>query len=753
VFGMNVVYAVLAVTLLLTHRRAATTLTDKRRFRVLMMGAIVGAGAGMAVVVGHLRNAGADIFATRAMTMLSLVFLAMPASFTYAILRHQLFDISLIVRQGIRYALARRFVTALIPILGAVLLIDVLVHRAQPLVAIVRSRWWWFTLVGAALLVVRSRREGWLKRIDRRFFRERYDAQRLLTSIAQQITRASSFDAVAPSVTQQVAEALHPEFVSVLRQASSGAAFSTHPWGAGAEQGSACLPASLAVIGVLSVLRRPLALALGDTAWVRHQLPPEERALLIAQRIELLVPISSELVGAPPLALLVLGPRRSEEPYNQEDLDLLETIAQALGLLLERSSADRHGLAECEQCGRCFDPGTIVCTHDNQLLTATRGSRLLNDRYRLERRLGRGGMGAVYAAFDEVLERKVAVKLIREDAAAPLDLASRFRREARLAAGFAHPHVVRVYDFGVDRYRRPFLVMELLDGGTLRQRLATGEVFTTADTLHILRGVCSALDAAHAQGLVHRDLKPENIFLQRHDNGFVPKVLDFGLAKACDMPQAFALTTAADSSAGLLIGTLEYMSPEQVAGDEVSPGWDVWALGVIAYEMLTGSHPFRRTVAFSPGVVAAAVALASHPDRPPLSEGGLALFRTVLSAEPASRPADALSHCSLPANRGWRDAERRPQPLRDHTLDDSRGGCQRFRRERHCARGAVPDLLAAVVRISQRAWALCGRSTGPDAGVLRASARAPRSSLGRSVTRPVSWVPAHGTQALRHQRA
>ena len=141
-------------------------------------------------------------------------------------------------------------------------------------------------------------------------------------------------------------------------------------------------------------------------------------------------------------------------------------------------------------------------------------------------------MGAVYAAVDEALERPVAVKLIRDDLVASADLTERFRREARAAAAFAHVHVVRVYDFGLDREGRAFLVMELLEGQTLRQRLGAGQPMTTDEVLHVLRGICPAVAAAHAQGLVHRDLKPENIFLQRHETGVVPKVLDFGLAKA-----------------------------------------------------------------------------------------------------------------------------------------------------------------------------------------------------------------------------
>jgi eukaryotic-like serine/threonine-protein kinase len=417
--------------------------------------------------------------------------------------------------------------------------------------------------------------------------------------------------------------------------------FATVATGSAAEHSSGPLPASLAVIGVLSVLRKPLALSLGDTAWVQHQLPSEERALLLEHRIELLVPISSELSGDLPLALLVLGPRRSEEPYNQEDLDLLVTIAQAVALLLERSSGDRHTLTECDSCGRCFDAGAEVCTHDHQPLTTARGSRLLNGRYRLERRLGRGGMGAVYSAVDDVLERPVAVKLIREDVVGPLDLASRFRREARAAAGFAHPHVVRVYDYGVDRDRRPFLIMELLEGDTLRQRLASGVPLSTPDALHILRGVCSALSAAHGQGLVHRDLKPENIFLQRHANGVVPKVLDFGLAKAFDAQWSPTRSTVTSSSAGLLVGTLEYMAPEQVAGDDVNPGWDIWAVGVIAYEMLTGSHPFRRTVAFASDDTVADLTVAGQGPKH-LSDAVAGFFRTALSPERALRPREAL---------------------------------------------------------------------------------------------------------------
>jgi hypothetical protein len=283
---------------------------------------------------------------------------------------------------------------ALIPVLGALLLMDLLLlHRHEPLLETLQARWWWYTLIGGAFVIARSRRERWLKSLDSRFFRERYDAQRLLRNIAEQISGASSFDAVAPSLAQQLDQALHPAFVEVLTLLPRGDVFATVASGSTARVAEA-LPASLTVIGLLSVLGKPLALSLGDTAWVTRQLPAGERELLVQRGIELLVPITSGGSGKSPAALIALGPRRSEEPYNEEDIDLLVTIAHALGLLLARAPGEQPatGLGECESCGRCFDDAGELCTHDQERLTALRGPRRLNGRYRLDRRLGRGGM-------------------------------------------------------------------------------------------------------------------------------------------------------------------------------------------------------------------------------------------------------------------------------------------------------------------------------------------------------------------------
>ena len=197
-------------------------------------------------------------------------------------------------------------------------------------------------------------------------------------------------------------------------------------------------------------------------------------------------------------------------------------------------------------------------------------------------------MGAVYEALDTALERRVAVKVIRDDLVGSAEAAERFRKEAHAAASFTHPNVVTVHDFGVALDSRAFLVMELLEGATLRDALKQNSRLASSRVLDIMRGVSAAIEAAHRRQLIHRDLKPENIFLAQTEAGEVAKVLDFGIAKF--LPMVGQADT--DTATGGLVGTILYMSPEQLRGGKADAAWDLWALAVVAYEALTGAPPF-----------------------------------------------------------------------------------------------------------------------------------------------------------------
>ncbi|MFZ1410040.1 MAG: Stk1 family PASTA domain-containing Ser/Thr kinase [Micropruina sp.] len=204
---------------------------------------------------------------------------------------------------------------------------------------------------------------------------------------------------------------------------------------------------------------------------------------------------------------------------------------------------------------------------------------VLDGRYVIQRKLARGGMATVYLANDTRLTRVVAVKVMHEGLGDDQDFVSKFDREARAAAKLAHPNVVAVFDQGVDR-GRPFIVMEYVEGCTLRHLITREAPFEPSRALDLLLPVADALAAAHEAGLIHRDIKPENVLIS--DRGQV-KVADFGLAKAVSAQTATAT--------GLLIGTVSYIAPELVTHGKADPRCDVYALGVVLYEMLTGKKP------------------------------------------------------------------------------------------------------------------------------------------------------------------
>jgi eukaryotic-like serine/threonine-protein kinase len=267
-------------------------------------------------------------------------------------------------------------------------------------------------------------------------------------------------------------------------------------------------------------------------------------------------------------------------------------------------------MLHCPTCGRHYSADFKFCPEDQTPLQADATvsepipvdplvGHTLDDKYYLEARLGIGGMGTVYRARHMLIDRPVAVKVLNQRFVEDEAARTRFRREARAAGRLQHTNAVTVTDFGESDDGYVYLVMELLEGRTLRDVLAKEAPLDAARSVSLMMQISAAVAAAHEAGIIHRDLKPANIFIvQRAEVPALVKVLDFGIAKlaaeSLDEDEPMALTQV-----GAMIGTPRYMSPEQCDGAELTPAADVYSLGVILYEMLTGVVPFSGSTPLS----------------------------------------------------------------------------------------------------------------------------------------------------------
>jgi len=254
------------------------------------------------------------------------------------------------------------------------------------------------------------------------------------------------------------------------------------------------------------------------------------------------------------------------------------TMAEVDPSLLETTPHTPSGGAPAEGAER-FDPlvGTVLA-----------------ERYAIVRRIGEGGMGAVYEARHAIIGKRVAVKVLLEKFLENQELVARLLQEARLASSIGHENIVDVTDYGTTSDGRAFVVMEFLDGEALAQLVMRDAPLSVERSLGILRQVCSALSAAHAKGIVHRDVKPENIYLVRRGDVDFVKVVDFGVSKAVQSREEGGADLQRLTRTGTVLGTPLYMSPEQArGGDDVDHRADIWSAGLMLYECLTGEVPFR----------------------------------------------------------------------------------------------------------------------------------------------------------------
>lgn len=307
----------------------------------------------------------------------------------------------------------------------------------------------------------------------------------------------------------------------------------------------------------------------------------------------------------------------------------------------------------CPTCGRHYPSDVRFCPEDQSALQADATvpgdahsdpliGLVLDEKYRIEQRLGIGGMGTVYRARHLLIDRAVAVKVLNQRLVEDESSRLRFQREAKAAGRLQHLNAVAVTDFGQTVEGHVYIVMELLEGRTLRDILAKEAPLETARAVSMMLQAAAAVAAAHDAGVIHRDLKPANIFVtQSADAPAVVKVLDFGIAKLAaetlDEDEPNTLTQI-----GAMIGTPRYMSPEQSDGLELTPAADVYSLGVILYEMLTGIVPFSGSTP-----LAIAIKHASEYPRPPkeivasIPEQLEGVVLHALEKKPEDRPANA----------------------------------------------------------------------------------------------------------------
>jgi hypothetical protein len=635
-YGVVLALTTAALVFLLVRTRRASG-EERRRARVFVLG-LAGLVPFFALILLSFLIRPVEIFLNRpeALPFYAVTFLffsSVPFTTSYAVLVHHVLDVKLIARKALQYALARYTALSLAAVPLVAIAIYLYNHRNQPLSQIFSGSQMLLllsaALVGGAALRYRA---TLLDSIDRRFFREQYDARLILTNLVERIRAISDVAHLASLLSREIDLALHLEGVALLAlDPRSGLMIDPRTR-------SRRLDSSSALALMISNASDPLAVDLDNPHSPLLKLSEAERHWLVDNGFKLLVPIlarDGSLIG-----LIGLGEKKSGLPFLKEDRQLLHAIASNSAWVLEqeynRSLTPRAGswrdpsssassgsegttplppepapatevAKECPACGNLHPSYTVFCGVDSHRLEPAHVPYVLPGKFRFERRIGAGGMGVVYRGFDLALGRSVAVKTLRR--VSPED-AMRLRREARTAAAVSHQHLAAVY--GMETWQgTPMLVLELLEGGTLGQRIEARGKLTPLEMVGLGIDMAEALAQLHSSDILHRDIKPSNIGFTKDG---VPKLMDFGIARVMfdlrrdtdstgfdDLDESASIlpptsiwhqTPSSLSVSRQLVGTLSYLSPEALNGEPADVSFDLWGLAIVLYETLIGRKIF-----------------------------------------------------------------------------------------------------------------------------------------------------------------
>ena len=702
-WGFNLLCLVLAMVVTTRNYRRQRDPDSRRRIRFVVAGLMTGLIPFSAVTfayrfTGILSDAA---FHNYAASIGWFPMIAIPASLVTAVWREQLFDIRVIVRRGLQYLFARTALRVLLAVPFALLALSIVLHPDRTVGQILTQGAGWLNLVWiGAIVAVLPSRQRLQTSLDRRFFREAYQQEQVLEQLIDEVRQRDSLADIARLVSVRIDSVLHPMTLHIFYRAEERSErFERHSSSDVLAPQLSDQHALLAVIGEGTAIRE-------FPSDLEHRLPESERTWLELLGVRLIVPITGareRLVG-----VLLLGVRKSDEPYSSTDKHLLQGIATQIGLVYEnqhlqervRRDADvrRDVLArleersvsllkECPVCGACYDGASERCPSDNAELALTLPiERTLDGKYRLERALGRGGFGAVFEATDLRLQRRVAAKVMMGSLFGDATALRRFEREARAAAKIDHPSITRVHDYGAVGSGGAFLIMELVAGRTWRAALRPSGVIDPPRAAEWFRQLLDGLRFAHGLGIVHRDLKPENVMIVGDANGAggeegrqgvsrseAIKIMDFGLAKVLDTGTGATETV----TAGGVMGTLGYMAPEVLTGEAVDERADLFAVGVMVVETLVGTRPFEGR---TPQEVLTALLRSDYhlPGDSAETRALDAVVQRCIAKDPRDRYGSAaeLSKDLIPALERWKG----PAARHDVSISDAATGIDRVAR-------------------------------------------------------------------------